>query len=1237
LNSALEPACFRRHTAFIGLGLLFVVIGLWNGSLYAVTLWSDVGTTLARETGPGRDVLEGAVKRDDTSNDTLYFKFHLNPLSDSTTEEYFAGFELFEGDTERLGIGNALKAWAYTAFVNQNVAGENKSPSYIDLHSAKPETPPAGMSLNYELPRRGVERTIVFKVQYVAGGEDLVTVWLNPDLGAGANEILQAESLTTRFNANASFDELRLRHGGAGEGWLFSDLAIATTFSDFVDTSSAKPRGPALGGGPNEPLPHFQSWQRQEGMPPGPIRALAQTCDGYVWLGGDDGLARFDGARFVAMDLQNQGQIEAIHCLCGDERGALWIGSAGGLTRLQEGVWTRFTAQKGLPGKAVLALAGDKQGRTWAGTEAGLAILQKDQICRVPGIEMFRGKAITALFKDRQGAMWVGVRGGGVFKYDHEKFNRLEEGSVKALLEDPHCILVDRTDRVWVGAGDDFVLCREGEQWNRYRLPRHSPRPYVSGLAEEADGTVWAGSVSEGLFRFNQGKLYAVNASSGLLDNLVTAILLDREGKLWAGTETGLNRLRYRNLFPFGQDEGLGQGTVRGLGEVAPGVVWALKPNGGVYRWEGKTFARLNAAGLAPRDPAVGALLVGRDGSCWMGSSNGLLYFKDPQAVADESRLFPLPNLTIISLAEDGRGKIWAGTKEGELWSLNCGSWSQFKSFPRLTGITALAAGADGSLWIGTEGSGLYRSRDEAGAHSEKCNGLLSDSIRTLCLSGDVLWIGTGGGGLSRWRENRVYNFTTREGLPENNIAQILEDDSNRLWLGGNRGIACVDKKELEGVAARKTSAIHPRIYDRTEGMVGEECSSGFFPAGLKARSGLLWFSTTKGIVMADPRRQAGTRVAPSVMLEEVLVDGIPHPDLRMGRQSEQANGSNFEGLRLAPGKHRFEIQYTSLNFDTADQMRFAYRLEGLDTDWVDAGARRTAFYNYVPPGEYHFHVIALNNSGSWSEAGAKLALTVSPYFWQEWWVMAMTGLALLVIVGSAVRLIEKRKLRRQLQKVEQERVLERERTRIARDLHDEMGARLCRISFLSEHARQSKSTPDELHQQIVSISDASREVLRSLDEIVWAVNPQNDTLEHVVSYIGEYAHDYFQMTGIECELDIPAQLPSHPISAQARHHLFLALHEAFTNTLKHSGATHSKVSASCGASVFEISMSDNGTGFDASSTRLEGMESGNGLRNMRRRLAEIGGSCEVQSAPGKGTSIRFVFPLNGSMKQATL
>ena len=1194
----------------------------------AVILWNDPDTTLVHEAGAGVDILSGAVKRDDSANDTLYFKFHVVPLSDKDTEEYFAGFELFEGDAERLGIGNSMKAWAYSAFFHADETGEsNNLAGYIDLHTLKPETTTDGNSGSYQYPRRGVDATIVFKVQYIPGEDDLVTVWLNPDLGPGANEAYQPDGLTTRFNANASFDEIRLRHAGGGGGWAFNNLAIATAFSDFVDGSSARPNdetSEVIGGARAF---NFQSWQKEQGLPQSPVRALCQTHDGYLWVGSDDGVARFDGLRFVSFGIQEGIKSGPVTALCEDSRGTLWIGSAdNGLSSFQNGQVITLTRQNGLPTNSITALAEDSTGRLWIGTEAGLVLEQDGRLVTLAAANEFKGRQITLLLKDRQGRMWLGAQGAGIFQYIDGKFISFEGNSVADSLKDSHCLLIDQKDRRWIGAGINSVLCDDHGHWHHYSIPHDLARSHISTLAEESDGTIWAGSTDGGLLQFTRGQFVSIPEKSGLAGNQVESLLTDREGRLWVGTDAGLNRLRRKSLFVLSQSEGLGFGAAQGMAEVAPGIVWVTKPNDGLYRWNGKSFSRLSAAGLASHDSQINTLLITRDGFCWVATTNNLLLYKDPVAADDEVEIIKPPAPDIISLAEDRTGSLWIGTREGKIRQLDEGQWRAPMNFSQTNAITAILPDADGSLWIGTDGNGLFRFNNGSFQHMDKSNGLLSDALRTLYFDAQgSLWIGAGGEGLSRWQNGKIENFTTHEGLP-NDISQIMEDNADRLWFGTSEGIACVNKKQLDELAAGKISMLYPRHFGRAEGMLSEECTGGFFPAGLKTKSGLLWFSTLKGVVVIDPKVQPAVALMPNTVLEEILIDGVP---VSMPYLSEPKTGR----LRIMPGKHRVEFRYTGFNFDAPESIRFRYRLEGLDTDWVEAGTRRAAFYSYLPPGNYRFRVEACNSDGTWTNSAAELNLIVLRHFWQNWWFITLIGLSILIFVGGAVRMMEKRRLQWRLKRLEQERALERERTRIAQDLHDEMGAKLCRISYLSEHARRGELAPEELQDQIASISDASREVLHSLDEIVWAVNPQNDTLEHLASYIGQYAQDYFQMTGIQCELDIPTQLPPHPLSSQVRHHLFLATHEALTNILKHSKATRAKISIISSNAAFEINILDNGNGFNSSvvqsRSEFPAVPTGDGLNNMCRRLTDIGGNCLIESTPGQRTKIRFIVPLN--------
>ncbi len=1209
--------------------LIILAILAWADSSRAVLLWSDLGATQVHETGLGVDILGGGLRQNDSSTNTLYFKFHVDPVSDNSTELYFAAFQLFEGNHERLAVGNALDAWAYGAYdTGQTKAVDDYG---IDLNSANPAPSGIGTFHTYELVSSGIERTIVFKVQYVKGGNDLVTVWLNPNLGPGATEDNQPQNLTTHFMANASFDQIHLRHSGGGDGWIFSEMAIATSFNDFVNVNES-----GIGG--ETPLT-FRWWQREQGLPENYVRAVAQTLDGYIWVGTDEGVSRFDGVNFFSLGPQEGFRGGPVQILYGDRRGALWIGSVDdGLSCWQSRKLTKFTVSDGLPSGSITALTEDGEGRIWIGTQNGLAIYQDGHITALNGANIFFGKPIETLFCDDKGTMWVGATGEGVFSYQAGKFTQLEYPGYNYLLEEPHCLLVDQQGRIWIGAGDDFVLCRDGGQWRRFGMPRHLATHYIGKLVEGPDGTVWAGSSGEGLFEFKSGKLVPVNAGSGLSDNLVEALLVDREGKLWVGTHGGLNRIGVKKVAVLSHSEGLDYGIVHGLAEVRPNLIWAAQPNG-AYQWDGTMFRRLMFAGLSPQEPSVSAIIAVRDGSCWVAGEHGLLRFRNPLQAEQEGGEPFLTNLTISALCADKDGGAWAGTRNGELLHFIGGKWQGQINCSQGHAITAIVPGANGKLWVGTEGDGLYRVDGEKGGGCAKVNGLSSGWIRTLFLdSQGILWIGTTGGGLSRLQNGNMATFTMREGLPDNTISQILEDDGGNLWLGGDRGIIRIRKHDVDDLTTHKIPAVYPQIYGRTDGMLSEECASGFFPSGFCTTMGLLWFPTLKGVVVVDSHNVVNSP-APAVVLEQVLVDGVPDSTLSRenGHAESKAGDAAVESLRLTPGRHTLEIRYTGLSFDAPERVRFRYRLEGLDSGWVEAGTRRDAFYSFVPPGDYHFQVIACNGDGVWNQNGASLALRALPHFWQAWWFIGCAISAIGIAATAGIRIVEKRRVRLRLKQLEQERALERERTRIAQDLHDIMGAKLCRISFLSEHARRNESVPIESQKEMRSISDDSREVLQSLDEIVWAVNPQKDSLEHLVSYIGQYAMDYFRRTNIECDLEVPTWLPAQHFSSQARHHIFLVVQEALANILKHAGATRAKITVTCPGNNLEIVIADNGVGFDPEANESNSVDSAagfcNGLRNMRQRLKELDGRFDLQSRPGQGTTIRFVLSLNGTMR----
>jgi signal transduction histidine kinase len=359
------------------------------------------------------------------------------------------------------------------------------------------------------------------------------------------------------------------------------------------------------------------------------------------------------------------------------------------------------------------------------------------------------------------------------------------------------------------------------------------------------------------------------------------------------------------------------------------------------------------------------------------------------------------------------------------------------------------------------------------------------------------------------------------------------------------------------------------------------------------------------------------------VVLEDVIIDGVAAADSDKARTAHPE--SPPAAIKIGPGKHRVEFHYTGLSFSAPERVRFRYRLEPLDPEWLEAGTRRTAFYSYVPPGNYRFQVRACNAEGVWNEAGASLALTVAPYIWQSRWFTGLVILALLGAVVGASRFVEQRKVQRHLKTLEQERALERERARIAQDLHDDLGSSLTRISLLSHLTKADKDQPAQVELHANKISQSAAQTVRALEEIVWAIRPGSDTLQSLIDYIAHFANELFEGDHARCRLDLPRDLPARPLPPEMRHNIFLIIKEALANASKHSAATEVRLSAKAAADSLEIVVQDDGCGFDPQS--VPSRNERQGLGNMRRRAAAMGANLGLQSIPGKGTTVRLSVP----------
>ncbi len=966
----------------------------------------------------------------------------------------------------------------------------------------------------------------------------------------------------------------------------------------------------------------IRSWDTEAGLPQNTVNAIAQTRAGYLWLGTRDGLARFDGLRFTVFGLHEGLQSVEVQALHEDRTGTLWIGTGGGgLNRLVDGRIESLPASTPLAGDNISSLAEDAEGQIWIGTRTGLSLWRDNQVVTQSNLAALSQTAINALLQARDGSMWIATARQGLFEFkDHqlaESHGPAGDEKIQA-----YCLLEDRAGKLWASVGNGKVLCRQHGNWRTYGETNGLPFVYVTSLAEDADGTIWAGTLDDGLYRFDNEHFTAIRKPDGLSANDIRALNVDREGNLWVGTRTGgLNRINHRQLIYCGPAQGLTNDFTRSVAETADGTLWVGTIGGGLQVGRDHRFTRIGNEAADWWLAFVNSVLAATDGSLWYGGRGGLVNLRrgKVEKLFDYKSEGWLRAASVTALCEDRQGGLWIGTSEGRLEHLQNGEFTEFAPAIARGSINALVPSPDGYLWVGSEAGGLKRIRAGSGTILALTNGLASQSIRTLYLDKDqTLWIGTAGGGLSRWRDGRTTTFTAAQGLTAQTVSQIVEDDAGDLWLGSNRGIFRVHKSHLNLLAAGRPAFVHPRVFGMSDGMPIEECSSGFYPAGLKTRAGLICFSTVRGLVFLDPRQQETNAPAPKVLLEEVLVNGKPQ---RISR-NETTNG--VARVRLAPGSRDVELHYTGISFSAPEKISFRYRLEGLDQDWVEAGDRRTAPYHTIPAGDSVFHVSACNADGVWSEDLAALKLSKEPYLWEMTWFRVVVVFTVLAVLGGAARLVERRRYKRRLALLETQHAIERERLRISRDMHDDIGSILTQVSQLSDLGQSDPVTTGATQKQFERIGQQARVAVQSLDEIVWATNPKNDNLPQFVEYVCRFADECFENSPIRCWQDVPTSLPNLPLRTDLRHDVFLAIKEAFTNVRKHSHATEIWLRLELRGDEVWISVKDNGCGYHPEKIA----PGGNGLENMKTRLAECGGRVAFFSTPLHGTEIKFIFPL---------
>ncbi len=994
-----------------------------------------------------------------------------------------------------------------------------------------------------------------------------------------------------------------------------------------------------------------EMWDVERGLPNSTITSVVQSPDGYLWLSTLNGLVRFDGVRFRSfVSPAYPGlKVGGFNQIAVGGTGEVWARAESGELIFRDKAGFTTLKQSG-PDAAVLGLWTGTDGAVWATLANGaLARCAMAQTQVLPQSENYGGLA-SAPVALPDGRSWLVTVSGALLEWNRE--GKLEAISPPgAANQRMVAIAKDSAGAVWV-LGENAIWNWHGEHWTPVALPEKARAsflglkagrdgsvwvwsdqgvwrlrlgawlaasdkwPAVIGALTPAtclvdrDGCVWFGTAGHGLVAVNvDGQVTNIAIQQGLPSNYILCLAQDHEGNVWAGTRRGLVRVKRSQINVVSWDKPLGESVATGLAEIPGGGLWLGSDGQGLWHLEDENNSA-KPKSFSPNPKSIRALVLDRQDRLWVGTvreglwrleSNGLQRLYEGQLPREESR----------SLLADSRGRLWIGTSKG-LFSVMEGKLTAQTAPPELgtLDVRALLEDRDGSLWIGTQGQGLLRWRE--GAWEQVGRALNTAPLTVWSLyqdrAGD-LWAGTGGWGLARWRAGRFTFLNRTNGLPVDDVLSILEDDQNDLWLGTLEGIIRLKTSDCRAVSDGAARKVEPRLLTRSDGLPTLQCAAGFQPNACRTRDGRLWFPTVKGVVVVNPNKEIPRSEAPSVVIEEVVVQG----------RSLAAES----GLRLGPHPRRVEFRFTALSFSAPERVRFRYRLDGAEKEWIDVGTDRTVTFDALLSGDHEFSVTACNGDGVWSERGVSLRFSVVPIWWQTWWFRGGFSSGVFLLAGLIWWRIATRRLQRRLEEAKRQGALERERARIARDIHDELGTSLTRIIMLSQPPDEDEAPASP---ELSRIHATACDLTRAMDEVVWAVNPRQDTLEGLVAYVSLFAQEFIGAANLGCRLDLPERVPPVPLLAEARHNVFLAAKEAIHNAVRHSQAREIRIALQIEEHRFTLEVADDGIGFDPnSSAKTRG---GHGLQNMRERLNALGGTCEINGLPQKGTSVRFAVPL---------
>jgi signal transduction histidine kinase/ligand-binding sensor domain-containing protein len=931
------------------------------------------------------------------------------------------------------------------------------------------------------------------------------------------------------------------------------------------------------------------SWTQEEGSALPPTYALAQTTDGYLWLGTEKGLLRFDGMRFTewsptsgpALPILNIGWLRCAS-------GSLWVGTQVGLFRVDHGRALRYPATGKLPCPVIVSMLEDRAGRLWLLNACSgvytLALLSPDGSLQTFGMRDGLPDGPFRVFQGPQDNLLI-VTTTSVCQWS--------PGSPAVCAKAPA-----RDLSAIAGIGDGQFLMADGKKGQVFHFSGGQEVPvgphiqnvaFSKALLQDRDGNVWIGTEGQGLLRMRGNKVDRFTRTEGLSGNVVTALTEDTEGDIWVATARGIDRIRDPKLQFYSTLSGLSSDLIDSVSAGHDGAIW-IGTAAGLNRLANEQVTVYSREAGLP-NPMVLSSYEDVSGELWVATGAGLM-FQDRDRFGEVLTKSGQHLARVFNLASDPSGAVWLADGQLGLFAVR-NRVAHPVTVPGLdTGDIVALSVAPGEVWLGHQHGGITVLCKDSTKHYDGHDGLGNGPVRALYEDRHgTVWAGTGDG-LSRFRDSRWTTWTAAQGLPEGGVQGIVEDDMGALWLLTPAGVLRLPLTSLDS----PPKSFQFVLYGRTEGLrLGNGMTN---PRITHSRDGRIWVCTEDGVAAIDPARMKKNPIAPPVAIEQVIADGkIYDPTLR--------GEIGFRG-------HDLQIVYTGISLMVPERVRFRYRLEGLDSQWTDAGTRRNVSYMNLPPRHYRFQVIACNNDGLWNNAGADFALRVDPYFYQTKWFALLCLTAVTLLVWSAHRL----KVRRVVSRLQ---LIAAERVRFGRELHDSLLQGFSGVVFLLEAAaRQFETAPEAAKQRLDRAIDQADRSLREAREMIVSMRIpvlENNTLPEALQTTVEE-----MMFGMAVDFQFEVKGRPEQGSYNVEANLFLIAREAVTNALKHASAKRIRLELCYTPRELCLTIQDDGVGFRPEEAADKAGHFG--FHGMQERARLIRGRFSVNSAPGCGTTI---------------